>query len=167
MHLHQRLASEVRLGKEPYKLRTEDTWVTSLEDRLGRLRYMRSDLVSGAWASVAITAESGRSEILNGIATSISKGFQRDYSFDDDGKIAQLTELALAWAEEDKETEAIEKRAVEEPKSVEKPKPTLSSGTGFYINSNGSVLTNQHVINNCSQVLCSSPRLTGQSGGFV
>lgn len=151
---HLELEAEVAPGSQPYTVRNANLWVTSLVDREGQHRYLRSDRMIGDWSMLAITAAESAKHLLNGVSTSVSLGRAPNFSLPDDGRITSLVALFSDWLDSrDQEPNAsVSNQAPVEPEE-EDGEGWTSSGSGFYVSASGEVLTNAHVVEGCASVL--------------
>ena len=154
--LHRDAASDQSLPNEPYTLRSADTWVTSVLDHNETI-YIRSDLISGTWSTVAVLARTGLQAEVGLISSSIRPGPPADIIPSQQGRLASLgEELADAIDENIGPSQptgpgAGVARSVPPVQPDERPSGG-STGTAFYVTADGVALTNAHVINGCAAI---------------
>lgn len=147
---------EGRTG-EPYTVRQPDRWVTSVNNAWGT-GYIRSELIEGIWSTVAIFGAKAHRAEVGLISSSITVGKPVQVIPERDGLLITYSrELATILAEDGK---GAERSGGNSPVGVSQTPRTderndgkgQSSGTGFFVNSEGAMLTNAHVIQDCGSI---------------
>ena len=156
---HDRLISGVSASfpTSPYLVRNDDFWVTAFSDGVNRF-YGRTDFDHGmGFARTGFfTAQSETGYALsNLVIASYQMGPQPDLTLPSDGVLMGLVRAALAETKGEggqvvPAPVAPPVAAPDEPVETQKSPSRVSSGSGFYINAIGSVMTNAHVIDGCS-----------------
>ena len=147
---------EGRLG-EPYTVRQPDRWVTSVNNAWGT-GYIRSELIEGTWSTVAIFGARAHREEVGLISSSITVGKPVQIVPERDGRlVAYSNDLAAILAEDDQGVERSDhsgRVGVSQTPRSEEPNEGQgqSSGTGFFVNSQGAMLTNAHVVQDCRSI---------------
>ncbi len=148
--LHQDIRQSISYLREPYTIQYSNRWVTSISHKSGNLVYIRSDLIGDQWSTVFIATEPHDANSLNFISTSISIGRVNEFRLPLDGEIERLFKLAFSYVEDsENSTRQQEDSTANEPFDAN---PVGATGTGFFIDTEGSVLTNAHVIDNCKSL---------------
>lgn len=147
---HERLASEPKRIGQPYEVRGEDTWVTSVGTSDGSL-YARSDKIQGTWSTVLIAAGYDAKSDIALISSSIRRGPPSEMFPTENGVLmTYVSQFLDVLSEED--SEAPETGMVSStPPSVPDEQGGFT-GTAFFINGDGIALTNAHVVEECGTV---------------
>jgi serine protease Do len=145
--LHDYTAKIHNSSMELYEMRRRDVAITSATEADGSVLYTRSNYVNSAWSTVMLSANRRDVPILNAIAASISVGYAAPIMYSDGGKLDQVLDQALAYAENEPQTNPANRDATSTPQQTN---PQKSSGTGFVVSENGHVLTNAHVVEGCT-----------------
>lgn len=133
----------------PYTVRRDRTWITSVR-RPGISSYVRSDLYLGTWSSILIGAGADQVGELALMTASIEIDSEGLFLLDDRGALDnQIIALAKAVAEASEGETDAPPRGAAESSPDEGP---IGTGTGFYINDEGVLLTNAHVVEECARV---------------
>lgn len=145
--LHDEILQGNSQTREPYAVRNQNRWVTSIQRRNGNSVYIRSDLIGQNWSTILLTAASSDKNKLIFVSSSISIGHTVPFVFPEGGALESNVSLTLSWIESTESTSS-------QPSGAETRAPTNadstgSTGTGFYVDGSGSVLTNAHVVENC------------------
>lgn len=158
---HDRLISDVSasFGTPPYIVRNDDFWVTAFSDGVNRF-YGRTDFDHGmGFARTGFfTAQSEAGYALsNLVIASYQMGPQPDLTLPSGGVLTGLMGDALSATKGEGVQSAPAPAAPpvaasDEPVETKK-QSRVSSGSGFYINATGSVMTNAHVIDGCSALI--------------
>ena len=139
---------------ELYALRKLDRWVTKTTE--GSIRnYARSflDRRTGEWITVWVNwADWSTTQGL--IISSIEEGRGPELFLQDGSRSADHVSLIVAMLEEEENGPSAPEvsRAWSHPDPVPTPPRGPSSGTGFYVNADGAVLTNAHVVEGCTRL---------------
>lgn len=155
--VHRNHASRSDRTGEPYTVRQPDRWVTSVKNNWGT-GYIRSELIDGTWSTVAVYAAKAHRSELGLISSGIKVGRPATIAPEADGLLVRYaSELATAIADDEaskQSTEGNGRVGVSQPPqgNMQDEKHTNSSGTGFFVNSEGAMLTNAHVVNGCRAV---------------
>ena len=154
--LHQEVLSMSASFREPYTVRNENRWVTSIQHASGNVAYVRSDLVGQKWSTIFLMAAPADKNQLNFISTGISIGYSNAFVFPERGEIEKYISLARSWIQSSESSSNQQSR----PEQAEPPSGDSagSTGTGFYIDRDGRVVTNAHVIENCENVFVNDER---------
>lgn len=151
--LHGSAESALSLPNEPYTLRSDDTWVTSLLD-YNETMYIRSDRISGTWSTVVVFAGSDLQAEVGLIAASIRPGPPSDIIPSQQGRLASLAD-ELVDAMEENISPGLPGAGLARSAPPVQPdaRPDAgSTGTAFYVTANGVALTNAHVIEECEAI---------------
>lgn len=151
--LHNWTREQHATGAQIYTVRKTNFAVTSSERRDGSLVYTRSNFVNGAWSTVILSSNLTDKPILQAVSSSIAVGTLGPLMLPDKGKLARIIDLAIALSDDDNPSSESQS-ANNEPSSTNQTssEKSDSTGTGFYVSSSGTVLTNAHVVEGCSQI---------------
>ncbi|WP_071469313.1 S1 family peptidase [Roseinatronobacter thiooxidans] len=157
LDLHSNLWGAEGLVGEPYTVRQSNRWVTAV-DFLDGSGYIRSDLIGGTWSTVALFGSNASRQEFGLITSSIVVGSPVAMLPETDGLLlAYTTDLISFLAEDDHSPQSIDRAdRVATPDLNRRESPSeaqgRTSGTGFFVNSDGEMLTNAHVIEGCSDI---------------
>lgn len=157
VNVHRDHANRSDRTGEPYTVRQPDRWVTSVKNNWGTI-YIRSDLIDGTWSTVAVYAANEHRAELGLISSGIKVGRPSSIVPESDGLlVSYASELAAAIADDEaskQRTEGSSRVGVSQPPQDDRRDETQanSSGTGFFVNSEGAMLTNAHVVDGCRAV---------------
>ncbi len=134
---------------EPYIVRRDDFWVTAYAED-GYMAYQRTDFSRGSGlARMALfTAETAEGRAMaNLMVASYRTGGQPPLQIPPEGRLMtyMLATLDLLSAEE-------EAGPATGPNPSQATSQARSSGSGFYINDAGAVMTNAHVVEGCGRL---------------
>jgi serine protease Do len=145
-------------GSEPYIVRKGDSMITSSRQPDGQSLYARSDYRNENWSSILVSANDEDAGLLAAVTGSIQKGYEPPLSVSKGGKLERIVDETLLALEattgnEPPTTEpAPVAGAADGSKFDASPTVRKSSGSGFYVSTAGAVLTNAHVVSDCSRV---------------
>lgn len=156
LRLHGDTASNPNLTSEPYTLRSADIWVTSVENYSETI-YIRSDLISGAWSTVVVLADTDLKAEVGLISSSISPGPPSDIIPPQQGRLASLVDELAGTIEENASPNRPTRPGggvarTSPPVQPDEPPSRGSTGTAFYVTADGVALTNAHVIDGCAAI---------------
>lgn len=141
-NLHDYTESVHASRDELYILRRQSFAVTSATKHDGSILYTRSNLIDGAWHTVMLSANRGDIHILNAVAASIALGPPRELRVTPFGALETTVLQTLALLDE---------QSTPPTTPASTPDTNLTySGTGFVVGLQGAVLTNAHVVRNCT-----------------
>lgn len=115
IRIHEYAESSARPGSSPYWVRREKLLITSVDQADGTIFYVRSDLRSRGWSTIAISSAARDKDLLAAVSGSISKGRASGLTLPQAGEIAEgfvsmttiLSEPAPSPSEEYAEIEGI------------------------------------------------------------
>ncbi len=148
--IHSYVESQDQYRPEAYTLRKTGSWITSAKLIDGRTLYARSEFFDGIWSNILLSARPQDSGKLMAVAASSTRGkspaiYLPEGSFLS-GLVNQRLEMLFASAPPAPQTAA----------PIAAPPPATqsaaSSGTGFYVTAAGHVLTNAHVVEDCTRI---------------
>jgi S1-C subfamily serine protease len=154
---------------EPYSVRKASIAVSSATASDGSTLYTRSDYLNGSWSTIMLSASQRDGPILNAVAASISKGRIAPLRITVGGKLDDAIKKTLAVVEDadsaDTKTPAQESRT---KRNTDELPPRGVSGSGFIVSEQGHLLTNEHVVKGCEDVLVDgkAARVVGLSEEF-
>lgn len=155
--LHDGLERSADQIGAPYTVRQPDLWVTSVRSSLGT-GYARSDLIGGTWSTVVIFGAMAHASEVGLVVSSIKVGPSNQILPENDGILIKLATELEVILNEDRE---IEQRpssrngiGVSQAPQDQQPvsNPQRSSGTGFFVSRDATMLTNAHVVEGCSSI---------------
>lgn len=151
MALHTSFFDKNNLISTPYSLRETHRWVTSFTLSSRVKGYARSDLINGAWTTILIVSSINYYSSFDLISASIKIGEPNQIFPDEQGFLLGLVrKLGLLLDENNGGNEYSSSPNLQVPEqNQQSDKLQQSSGTGFFVNDNGYMLTNAHVVNNC------------------
>ena len=146
---HSHLFGMSGQSKEPYTVRGNTRWVTSVVTPYVT-GYLRSDLIAGTWSTVLIFTDAGMKGEMALMSGSIRAGRGYDVVPPDRGYLMQSFEAYLSALAEIN----VEKEPVARPDQGRAPEVAAegSSGTAFYVTSDAIALTNAHVVEGCDRI---------------
>jgi serine protease Do len=148
---HQSILRSKSRYSEVFEVRNKDRWVTAVSDKDDVYWYIRSEKIGFTWSTVLISAQKDENHLLDIVASSVEVGRPSDYSLRDKRALDQIIKLSVDYVNSNRRgSESVVGEAKEPPEA--KPNNVNSSGTGFYINSDGKIVTNHHVVDGCSEV---------------
>jgi serine protease Do len=140
-------------GYELYEVRKPSLLITASRTTAGRELYVRSDLQGGFWSTVMISALEPDANLLNAVSASISPQATPPLQVPSGGYLNNLT---LALLEEMRSLEDDSSRGEgvtsRPPAGDAQPSGQISSGTGVFVSEQGDVLTNNHVVEGCTDI---------------
>ncbi|MCF4099779.1 S1 family peptidase [Maritalea mediterranea] len=143
--IHKEILKDAPTTRRPiYKVRNEYRWVTAITYDDGGRVYLRSDRNAKNWSNVFLFATAEHRHDLALMAASVSNTDISNIYFNDEGFLWQQIEFAIYGSGESKPEQSAKVAVTDES--------PRSSGTGFYINEAGQLLTNEHVVENCSAI---------------
>jgi len=139
-------------GGQPFVVRSEHLLVTSALMRGGSTLYTRSDFIRGGWTTVMLSAEEKDDEFLGVVAASIRVGKANTLLPTKDGHLDTIVQTLFDYLDKEENN----------PGTGEDTEPSSGSGTGFFVSSDGHVLTNAHVVEGCRSI-----RIAGKSARAI
>lgn len=140
--------------RTPYTVRDRGFWVTSVTDDAGATIYVRSDLWLGTWSTVFVAAGSPHAGDVALITGSIVIDDAGLFSMNSNGVLMRRLNEFSDWMGDGEEETGVSARSPTRPAPADpgSEEPAPSTGTGFYINDDGVLLTNAHVVEDCDLV---------------
>jgi serine protease Do len=138
-------------GREPYTLRRADTWITSVSTP-GGSEYFRSDrLADGSWTAVLVQGDNKDAGLFAIVTGGIRRGDAGSIVLPQNGYLDQAVRVMRDIASESAKDSPPAAQVAQPPVSVPEAKGSFS-GTGFLVSGDGKMLTNNHVIEHCSDI---------------
>lgn len=148
--VHMELFRDSENDDKPYTVRKPEKWITSAQKPSYSV-YLRSDLYRGTWSTVMIVSDGNHHGDMALIASSIRINTEGLFLLDQLGVLRKLALLleAVAANQGNPETEGNQMLGNSRPEKTDRQ---ASTGTGFFVNESGVLLTNAHVIEDCMTI---------------
>jgi S1-C subfamily serine protease len=147
---------------EAYTVRKNNRWVTSTKT-YGRTNYIRSDLIRGTWSTIFVSSDAASKSDLNLVVSSISQVKIEDFIPSESAVLLRNAKLLLEEMNDEgggpsSSGEVGASTAPQNtPATPEEPRAG-GTGTGFVINDESVLLTNAHVVEECSSITVNGHR---------
>jgi serine protease Do len=163
--LHKFTVERASRGLEVYTVRKDDVWITSVITPERLTLYTRSDFRNGAWSTIMLSAQQSNAGIMAAVSGSISRGHSSALVLPFGALMVGNVSIdsLLSRSGIGSSPSAVQPSSDENSDSgliKEDQKKSASSGSGFVVSSSGHVLTNAHVIENCTSILIDGITMT-------
>lgn len=149
LRLHQ--FTEDRSVVAAYTVRREQVWITSGRSADGVSLYTRSDLRRCAWSTIMLSGRDGDAGAFAAITGSIAPGYSPAIGISP-GVLAEGIETLAAFLDEPAAPAPRGSNPGPETAGAAAANPAVGYGTGFLVTATGDVLTNRHVVADCSKL---------------
>ncbi|MBI1417455.1 MAG: serine protease [Limimaricola sp.] len=137
---------------EPYVVRNDHLLITSVFAADGRPMYTRSDNHGGWWSTVILSSDTADRNVVGMVSSSIAMGAGRPIQFVTGGLLDQSIRTLAALLDDPTLNGNDTAVANNAGPGQSAPPASPSSGSGFYVDAGGEVLTNAHVVEGCGHI---------------
>ena len=148
-NIHSFTINSHAVAREPYLVRKNSFAVSSATLADGSSLYARSNFINGKWSTILISAQAKDKNSFSAVTSSIAKGRTAKIDITKSGKLMHVVQKALEFASSSSDEQGTRAEASPAPT----PKKGGSSGSGFVVSKEGHILTNAHVVKECSEIL--------------
>lgn len=148
---HESVLSRHSSPIEPYVVRKSGFAVSQSVERTGTVIYVWSQEIAGLWSTVMLSASENDIGQLRAIAASLTTGRGRPITFTNNGYLQKAIEQTVALMDTMETAEHGTRRETARNEPTD-GKGVGSSGSGFYVSVDGHILTNAHVIEDCTSI---------------
>jgi hypothetical protein len=150
---HATILDDKTVIGEPYLVRKENRIVTSTRLSGGLVTYARSERVGNGWSTAIVWGNSEEKNILNAIVGSLTVGRTNRLNYEDNGWLRHIVALTLDFSKQYRDNDGAATKNSSSPQGQETDQTTEnSSGTGFFVDNIGSIITNAHVVEGCANI---------------
>jgi serine protease Do len=146
-NLHRYTMNAHSNNETPYSVRKDNIAISTATTRDGTKLYTRSNYIDGGWSTIMVSAKPWDLNTLQAVSSSIAKGNSAPLDITRGGKLIEVVKKTIALSTSADETD------IEPPRTLNKPDRTGGSGSGFVVSASGHILTNAHVVKDCSAIL--------------